>query len=91
MPSATAALPTAPIVYTAAQLQTLGVTPYNMCVLKGFPTNLAKTATTFPFGIWFANAKTLYVADEGDGCRYPSSSSTTMIDGSSKTTPSRRA
>jgi len=29
---------------------------------------LAKTDTTnFPFGIWFANATTLYVADEGDG------------------------
>jgi len=38
-----------------------------MCVLKGFPTNLAKNATAFPFGVWFANAKTLYVADEGNG------------------------
>jgi hypothetical protein len=42
------------------------VVPYNMCVLKGFPTAL-KSKTSFPFGIWFANAKTLYVADEGDG------------------------
>ncbi|KWV51384.1 hypothetical protein AS156_12400 [Bradyrhizobium macuxiense] len=67
VPSATATLPTTPIVYNAANLQTLGVTPYNMCVLKGFPTNLAKTATTFPFGMWFADAKTLYVADEGNG------------------------
>jgi uncharacterized protein (TIGR03437 family) len=33
----------------------------------GFPTVLAKSATMFPFGIWFANATTLYVADEGDG------------------------
>ena len=38
-----------------------------MCVLKGFPTTLAKTSTAFPFGIWFANANTLYVADEGSG------------------------
>jgi hypothetical protein len=38
-----------------------------MCVLKGFPTTLAKTATSFPFGVWFADANTLYVADEGDG------------------------
>ncbi|WP_206733504.1 hypothetical protein [Bradyrhizobium guangzhouense] len=67
LPSASAKLPTTPIFYDASKLQTLGVTPYNMCVLKGFPTNLAKTATSFPFGIWFADAKTLYVADEGDG------------------------
>jgi hypothetical protein len=67
LPSASATLPTTPIYYDASKLQTLGITPYNMCVLKGFPTNLAKTATSFPFGIWFADAKTLYVADEGDG------------------------
>jgi uncharacterized protein (TIGR03437 family) len=39
-------------------------------VLPGFPTTLAKNATAtsiYPFGIWFANATTLYVADEGDG------------------------
>ena len=39
-----------------------------MCVLKGFNTELAKTSTdSFPFGLWFANADTLYVADEGSG------------------------
>jgi len=47
-------------------LQTEGVTPYNMCILQGFPTAL-KSTTSFPFGIWFANANTLYVADEGNG------------------------
>lgn len=37
-------------------------------VLPGFPTTLAKAAgASNPFGIWFANATTLYVADEGDG------------------------
>jgi len=38
-------------------------------VLPGFNTASAKEATTGPnpFGIWFANANTLYVADEGDG------------------------
>jgi uncharacterized protein (TIGR03437 family) len=39
-------------------------------VLPGFPTALAKNADStfiYPFGIWFANASTLYVADEGDG------------------------
>lgn len=37
-----------------------------MCILKGFPTAL-KSATSFPFGLWFANSRTLYVADEGNG------------------------
>ena len=26
-----------------------------------------RATTSFPFGVWFADAKTLYVADEGDG------------------------
>jgi hypothetical protein len=44
-------------------------TPTNMCVLNGFPTLSNKTGTpvNYPFGIWFANPTTLYVADEGDG------------------------
>jgi hypothetical protein len=67
VPGANAALPTTPIFYDATKLQTLGVVPYNMCILKGFPTTLAKTPTSFPFGVWFADAKTLYVADEGNG------------------------
>ncbi|SHJ75162.1 hypothetical protein SAMN05444159_1394 [Bradyrhizobium lablabi] len=67
IPGATAALPTTPIFYDATQLQTKGVVPYNMCVLAGFPTNLAKKTTSFPFGVWFADAKTLYVTDEGNG------------------------
>jgi hypothetical protein len=66
LPVAGASLPTAGIPYNPALLQTEGVTPYNMCVLKGFPTALQST-TSFPFGIWFANSKTLYVADEGNG------------------------
>ena len=40
-------------------------------ILPGLWTGLASNVTAplprFPFGIWFANAKTLYVADEGDG------------------------
>jgi hypothetical protein len=44
-------------------------------ILAGFPTTLASgiapnktpTPVAFPFGIWFANATTLYVCDEGDG------------------------
>jgi hypothetical protein len=44
-------------------------------ILPGFPNTLASgvsstgavTPVAYPFGIWFANAKTLYVCDEGDG------------------------
>jgi hypothetical protein len=68
LPGANATLPTQPIIYDSNKLQTLGVTPYNMCILKGFPTTLAKLPTAaFPFGIWFADVHTLYVADEGNG------------------------
>ncbi len=66
LPVPGAPLPTSPIAYDPALLQAQGVFPYNMCVLQGFPTAL-KSATSFPFGIWFANARTLYVADEGNG------------------------
>jgi hypothetical protein len=47
-----------------------GLTPTNAYILKGFPTALAKGATDasdYPFGLWFANPTTLYVADEGAG------------------------
>jgi hypothetical protein len=70
VPSPSATLPTTPIAFNAANLQTQGVTPYNICVLSGFPTSLAKATTpapAFPFGVFFANATTLYVTDEGDG------------------------
>jgi hypothetical protein len=37
-------------------------------ILPGFPTSPAKTAPDYtPFGLFFANATTLYVADEGSG------------------------
>lgn len=39
-----------------------------LTVLPGLPTTLAKNPDAmFPFGIWFANANTLYIGDEGDG------------------------
>jgi hypothetical protein len=47
---------------SAADLATV---PLN--ILPGFPNTAASTTTAFPFGIWFANANTLYVCDEGDG------------------------
>ena len=47
-----------------------GLSPENMCILKGFSTASAKNAddaSAYPFGLWFANPYTLYVADEGSG------------------------
>jgi len=56
---------------TAGTLPTLATAANApIVVLPGFPTTLAKTAgatSIYPFGIWFANATTLYVGDEGDG------------------------
>ena len=68
VPAANAKLPTTPLAYNPATLQTTGL-PNNLCILAGFPSTPVKTATTlsYPFGLWFANATTLYVADEGDG------------------------
>jgi hypothetical protein len=73
LPAAGASLPTSPLAYnpSATVIQTDGLQPDNMCILKGFSTVLAKAkppaVVNFPFGIWFANATTLYVADEGSG------------------------
>jgi hypothetical protein len=68
LPSASATLPTSPLAYNVNNLQTMGL-PSNMCILAGFPQipNKFATTTAFPFGIWFANPTTLYIADEGDG------------------------
>lgn len=57
-----------------------------MCILSGFPTMLAKTSTAFPFGIWFANSTTLYVADEGDGTTTFSTTTGTYTDAAAQTT-----
>jgi hypothetical protein len=70
LPSPSAKLPTDPLTFVASTVTTDGL-PSNMCILSGFPTlsNKAKGANpvNFPFGVWFANPTTLYVADEGDG------------------------
>jgi hypothetical protein len=66
LPLPGAALPTAPLPYGPSTLTTTGL-PSNICILKGFPTTPAKSSTAFPFGFWFANRRTLYLADEGDG------------------------
>ena len=67
LPAPGAKLPTGPLAYNPATVTTEGIKPNNMCILKGFPTNLATSTTMFPFGMWFANAHTLYLADEGSG------------------------
>ena len=88
LPAAGAALPTSPLAYslTPTQVQTNGL-PSNMCVLSGFPTSLAKNDTNFfPFGLWFANSHTLYVAQEGDGTNTFSTVSGTYTDAAAQTT-----
>jgi hypothetical protein len=58
---------------TVYQVGTAGTLPpagssTPVAILPGFNTALAKTTNTpHPFGIFFANASTLYVADEGSG------------------------
>jgi hypothetical protein len=77
LPSPGAKLPSQPLSYNMSTLQTAGL-PSNMCILEGFSTTLARAlpappaqapsnTTSYPFGLWFANKDTLYVADEGDG------------------------
>lgn len=65
----------APGVLPSGDVKTLASVP--ITILPGFPVTLAAgvdpttNATTpvmYPFGIWFADANTLYVADEGDNC-----------------------
>ena len=85
LPQPGAQLPTSAIDFDPAQLQTKGVFPYNMCILAGFPTAL-KSATSFPFGLWFANATTLYVADEGSGDNTFSPTSDTYTAAAAQTT-----
>ena len=67
IPAAGATLPIAPLNLSGVNPQN-GL-PSNMCILAGFPTALAKSLANpaTPFGLWFANDTTLYVAEEGDG------------------------
>ncbi|HWF47913.1 MAG TPA: hypothetical protein VG168_12960, partial [Bryobacteraceae bacterium] len=68
IPAGGAALPTTPLAYDTFTLLRNGL-PNNMCILAGFPatSNKLVNPVNYPFGIWFANATTVYVADEGDG------------------------
>jgi hypothetical protein len=63
-----------PEVLPSGDTATLAAVP--ITILPGFPITLAAgadpttgatTPILYPFGIWFANANTLYVCDEGDG------------------------
>ncbi len=66
-----------------------GLEPQNMCILKGFPTALAANATDssdYPFGMWFANPTTLYIADEGAGDNTYSSATNTYTAAAASTT-----
>jgi hypothetical protein len=72
LPVAGATLPASPLVLTSTDpvtIQTYGLQPENMCILKGFPTTLANASSgvSYPFGLWFARPTVLYVADEGSG------------------------
>lgn len=73
LPSTSATLPTTPLSYSLP-LPSAGL-PNNMCILAGFPTTSNKTKgftpVNYPFSLWFADASTLYVADEGDGYTGP--------------------
>lgn len=74
---------------TTAQLTALPIT-----VLPGFPTSLASgvdqngnpAPVAFPFGIWFADANTLYVCDEGDGTLVTPAVNGNVADASSQAT-----
>ena len=89
VPNPAATLPTTGIPFNAATVPTQGVTPFNMCVLNGFPTSLAAAtspAPMFPFGVWFADAKTLYVSDEGKPDNTFSTTSNTFTTAAAQTT-----
>jgi len=86
LPVTGAALPAAPIDISGVNLQKNGV-PVNMCVLAGFPTlsNKNGNPVNFPFGLWFADANTLYVADEGDGTNTFDPTTKTYTDAAAQT------
>lgn len=66
---------------SAADLATVKIT-----ILPGFPNTLASTSTAFPFGMFFANANTLYVCDEGDGVLVPPAANGNVADAQSLAT-----
>lgn len=89
LPEPGAALPTTPLAggnpLLAAEQPPR---PYNMCILKGFPTTLNhdNPGLDYPFGLFFANSHTLYVADEGNGTSPTSSGDYSAADPASNPT-----
>ena len=83
LPASSATLPTSP--FSAFNPAT--GTPTNMCVLNGFPTlsNKNGNPVNFPFGLWFADANTVYVADEGDGTTTFDATTNTYTDAAAQT------
>jgi hypothetical protein len=62
-------LGTAGVLPTPANAPAGGLNNEPFTILPGFPNTAASTNAPggdYPFGIWFANATTLYVCDEGD-------------------------
>jgi hypothetical protein len=82
LPAPGAPLPTASLAGTYTTANGLA---NNMCILSGFPTAVNKLTSpvAYPFGLWFANPTTLYVADEGDGVNTYSATSNTYTDAAS--------
>ena len=95
LPVPGAQLPTSPPDLTVENFGTAskpnnGLVPTNMCILKGFPTTLAASTTSpinYPFGMWFANDHTLYVADEGAGDNTYDSTTNTYINATAAAQP----
>ena len=92
LPEPVAQLPTSPPTFHVVNSGTsnAGSEPTNMCVLKGFPTTLAAPTTSpinYPFGMRFANHRTLYVADEGAGDNTYDSTTNTYINSTALAQP----
>lgn len=87
LPVAGAKLPTEALSYDPATVTTAGLAS-NMCILAGFPAapNKTATVTAYPFGLWFADDKTLYVADEGDGTNTYDAATGMYTDAAAQTT-----
>lgn len=69
LPAAGAMLPTQALGAGGFGVSNGVLQPLNMCILAGFPSalNNGNPNPMHPFGLWFANDHTLYVADEGTG------------------------
>ena len=72
LPVPGAKLPTSPLALASTDpttIQEYGLQPYNMCILKGFPTtpNKLSSSLIYPYNLFFASPTVLYVTDEGNG------------------------